>query len=75
MAYNSLENEEMKLIYFDAFDNIFAKITFSSYEYNNFSEGPIILKPVFGWIFATVLLLVIIAFAFKEFKFFIKKII
>lgn len=73
MAYNSLENEEMKLIYFDAFDNIFAKITFSSYEYNNFSEGQIILKPVFGWIFATVLLLVIIAFAFKEFKFFIKK--
>lgn len=63
----------MKLIYFDAFDNIFAKITFSSYEYNNFSEGQIILKPVFGWIFATVLLLVIIAFAFKEFKFFIKK--
>lgn len=73
MAYNSLENEEMKLIYFDAFDNIFAKITFSSYEYNNFSEGQIILKPVFGWIFATVLLLVIIAFAFKELKFFIKK--
>ena len=63
----------MKLIYFDAFDNIFAKITFSSYEYNNFSEGQIILKPVFGWIFATVLLLVIIAFAFKELKFFIKK--
>ena len=73
MAYNSLENEEIKLIYFDAFDNIFAKITFSSYEYNNFSEGQIILKPVFGWIFATVLLLVIIAFAFKELKFFIKK--
>ncbi|PNP86820.1 hypothetical protein, partial [Gardnerella sp. KA00735] len=43
--------------------------------YENFSSGQIILKPIFGWIFASILLTVILLFALKEFIYFDLKIL
>lgn len=47
-----------------------AKTSFNAVAYENFSSGQIILKPIFGWIFASILLTVILLFALKEFIYF-----
>lgn len=52
-----------------------AKTSFNAVAYENFSSGQIILKPIFGWIFASILLTVILLFALKEFIYFDLKIL